>query len=395
MQDEDRYGHIVSYDTREHLAAAARQAEKRGLKDWLIVDCDAHIYENESWAEIVSMIENPIIRDRALAGVKKGGLRAGLTPVQVGDQDMGGRVIRYVKRQEERVEGHVHRQVELVRRYMDSMGVDYCVLFPTPMLNLGLHPEAAVEVAIARAYARWMTEVILPQERRIRAMLYLPFNSPEESVRLVEEFGEKPGVAGFMVTSVRYRPVHDNVYMRLYRALEERGKPLGFHTAYNWMGDRTFELMNRFISVHALGFPWFNMVHCTNWVVNALPERFPNLKVIWIEGGLAWVVFLMERLDNEYVKRSSECPGLERKPSEYMRDFYYTTQPLELAGNRKFLELACEMINAETQLLFASDYPHWDFDVPSVVYDLPFLSERAKRRILGENARELFGIESA
>jgi predicted TIM-barrel fold metal-dependent hydrolase len=52
------------------------------------------------------------------------------------------------------------------------------------------------------------------------------------------------------------------------------------------------------------------------------------------------------------------------------------------------------MIHAETQLLYASDYPHWDFDLPSTVYDLPFLSDQAKRRILGENARELFGLEA-
>ena len=51
-------------------------------------------------------------------------------------------------------------------------------------------------------------------------------------------------------------------------------------------------------------------------------------------------------------------------------------------------------IKAETQLLYASDWPHWDFNPPSTIYDLPFLDENAKRNILGENAVRLFGIET-
>ena len=51
------------------------------------------------------------------------------------------------------------------------------------------------------------------------------------------------------------------------------------------------------------------------------------------------------------------------------------------------------MINAETQLLYSSDYPHWDFDLPSTIYDLPFLSESAKRNILGGNAARVFGLQ--
>jgi uncharacterized protein len=66
---------------------------------------------------------------------------------------------------------------------------------------------------------------------------------------------------------------------------------------------------------------------------------------------------------------------------------------MEMVDNRKALELTFEMINAETQLLYSSDYPHWDMDLPSTIYDLPFLSTQAKRNILGENACRLFNLE--
>jgi uncharacterized protein len=64
-----------------------------------------------------------------------------------------------------------------------------------------------------------------------------------------------------------------------------------------------------------------------------------------------------------------------------------------MVENRKALELTFEMINAETQLLYSSDYPHWDMDLPSTIHDLPFLSTEAKRNILGGNALKLFNLE--
>ena len=93
--------------------------------------------------------------------------------------------------------------------------------------------------------------------------------------------------------------------------------------------------------------------------------------------------------------RTSEAPGLKKKPSEYMREMFFTTQPMEMVENRKALELTFDMIKAETQLLYSSDYPHWDMDLPSTIYDLPFLSEQAKRNILGESARKLFNLDTA
>src|SRR5262249_18400580 len=84
---------------------------------------------------------------------------------------------------------------------------------------------------------------------------------------------------------------------------------------------------------------------------------------------------------------------LKRRPSDYMREMYYSSQPMEMVQNREALELTFKMINAETQLMYASDYPHWDMDTPATIYDLPFLTEQAKRNILGGNAKRLFNLE--
>ena len=92
---------------------------------------------------------------------------------------------------------------------------------------------------------------------------------------MVQDFADYPGVSGFMITGRHQQAVHNNAFMKTYASSQERNMPLAFHGIYNWE-DRAFQTMNRFISVHALGFVFYNMVHCINWVVNGLPERFPE-----------------------------------------------------------------------------------------------------------------------
>ncbi len=381
---------VDELNTSKLLAHARKQAVQRKYDDMLIVDCDAHHYENENYDQILPFMENDVLRQLSIGGRAMG--RRGLVPSQAGfTQDMGGRVTRYPLRSTEKTDPGRIRDVQLGERWMDAMGVDYSCLFPTGMLNIGLHPQKEMEVDLCWAYNRWLTEKVLPESNnRFYSALCLPFSDPAASLRQVETFGHRKGVSGFMVTTVRNIQVNDNALMKVYRAMEERGLALSFHSGPNW-NEPVFRACNRFLSVHALGFSFYNILHCTNWVINGMGERFPNLPVIWIEAGLAWIPFLMQRLDHEYMMRPSEAPLLKKKPSDYMRDMYYSTQPIEIQ-DQEAMECTFRMMNAETQLLYASDYPHWDFDLPSTIYDLPFLSEKAKHNILGGTAARLFKL---
>ena len=382
--------------TRDILAHAARQAKERNFSDYLIVDVDAHHFENQSWSEIVEYIPDPVIRDIASnfrsgdhqADINTGIMQASAWPTH---QNVGGRIPHDPGILEPGEPG-IQRDVSLIRRALESFGINYQVTFPTPMLALGLHPELDVEIALSRGYNHWVTDRVLAADDRIKALLYLPFNDPPACEEIVERYGDTKGVVGFMVTSVRYKPVHHNAYMRLYRMIEERGLTLGFHAGPNWGSDGYVRQLNRFLTMHAISFSLCNMVHLANWVMNGLPERFPNLPVVWIESGIAWLAFMMPRLDNEYLMRSSEAPALKRLPSEYIGEMYYTSQPLERT-NLKLLEATCDAFNASTQMMYSSDWPHWDFDAPSVVFDLPFFDEEAKRNILGLTAKRVFRLE--
>lgn len=383
----------VKTDSRDYLFPAAKQAQKQYDDYELIVDCDAHLQEGRFWGEIMQFVENDVLRDIGELQIKAG-VNNPLVNSQPGMtfQALTGRVPHQAGPKEDVSDNDTPGAgfVEIMKRSIDTMGVDYQVIFPTSMLHLGMNPMEDIEIYLARAYCRWLTELVLPQDKRLIGLAYLPFNDVAESERLVKEFGNHPQIVGFTICAVRHKPVYHNQYMRLYSMIQDTGKPLVFHAGPHW-GDPSFAQLNRFISMHALSFVHYNLIHMTNWIINALPERFPKLKVMWIESGLAWIPFLMQRLDHEVLLRPSEAPGLKKMPSEYMQDMYYSSQPLE-RWDLKFTEATFEKIKAPTQLLYASDWPHWDFDPPAAITTLPFLDEQAKKNILGLNAAKVFNL---
>src|SRR2546426_10986407 len=128
-------------------------------------------------------------------------------------------------------------------------------------------------------------------------MLTLPLSDPDAALRQIETFGTRKYVPVFMITCVRSLAVHHNAHMKIYRALEERGLALAFHSAVN-IGEPVFKSLNRFASVHALGFPFYNILHLTNWVTNGLAERFPSCPWTWSKAGSPGGRFLFKRPDH-------------------------------------------------------------------------------------------------
>ncbi len=183
--------------------------------------------------------------------------------------------------------------------------------------------------------------------------------------------------------------------MRLYAALaSERASRSAFHSGFHWGDESMKQRQSLHLDARDLVRAISTSIHLTNWIINGLPERFPKLKVMWIESGLAWVPFLMQRLDSR-IHDARLGGAAAQAPAERVHaatcsspgSRWRRTQP-QADSKATF-----EAINAETQLLFASDWPHWDFDLPSSITDLPFLDEQAKRNILGLNAAKLFNLE--
>jgi predicted TIM-barrel fold metal-dependent hydrolase len=374
------------YDTSAALAHARRQADEKRFSEFTIVDVDSHIDESMSFRAIINEMESDVLQHFV-----RGSSRAAI-PFNLDYEDAAGRLPRFAAAKLEKVPDNILRDVAIANRRMDAMGVDLSCVLPTAVLRLAIQPRRDMELEFAFAYNRWLTEVLLPQAPRLRGMLYLPFCDAAACYRTIKEFGEKRGVVGALVVSESYLSVHHNSVMRTYKEMEERRLALAFHSGVNWY-DRISGQSNRYLALKALGGPQFNAIHLANWIVNGLPERFPRLKVLWMESGIAWAPALIARLNSGYMARSFDAPLLKRLPGDYMRDMFYCSQPLERFEDMELLEGVFRSIGADTQLVWGSNYPHSDFDLPSVIYDLPFLTREAKVRILGQNAVELFKLE--
>jgi predicted TIM-barrel fold metal-dependent hydrolase len=120
--------------------------------------------------------------------------------------------------------------------------------------------------------------------------------------------------------------------------------------------------------------------------------RFPDLQVGFMEAGTGWIPWIANRLDKEYVERRREVPLLQERPSRTMRRFFYGTQPIEEPERRADVVALFELFDGENTAMFASDWPHHDFDHPQHVFGLPF-SPEARRKIMGLNAARFFGLD--
>ena len=107
-------------------------------------------------------------------------------------------------------------------------------------------------------------------------------------------------------------------------------------------------------------------------------DRFPTLRIVFVEHAFSWILPLMWRMDAIYEARKSWL-DIKRKPTEYVKEHIkFTTQPLDYPEDKTELTRALEWMECDKILLFSSDYPHWTFDDPRwLVKHLP---ERARER---------------
>ena len=184
-------------------------------------------------------------------------------------------------------------------------------------------------------------------------------------------------------------PLGRRRYWPIYERAQELGLPIGIHTggygghAPTGGGWPSYYCEEHHSNAHTMAAMLASMV------IEGVPERFPKLKFVFIEGGFGWVPATVWRMDQHFERFRSEVPHLKRRPSEYVREhFWFTTQPIDEPDQARHLRQLIEWIGID-RLLFSSDYPHWDYDDARFAFKTP-LTEAERNKIFNTNARAVY-----
>ena len=271
-------------------------------------------------------------------------------------------------------------------------GVDVGIL-TSNVLSLSSHPNIAMASAVARAYNDWTLDRWVRPHPRFKGSIIVNPQDPDVAVEEIERLGDDPGMVQVLVFSGSNNPYGQPRFFRIWEAAAHYGLPVAMHTGGETVGLAPTSTLagplTYYVEHHALQ-SQSCMAHMASLVMEGVFERLPTFKFLFVEVGVSWVPHVMWRLDKDYKGNRSECPWLRKLPSDYiLGQCFYSTQPIDEPRESKQLVQLLEMIEAERTVLYASDYPHWDFDNPKVAFkDVP---AELRERIFVGNALDLYG----
>ena len=363
-----------SDDVAEMLSGSAG-----ALTDETVVDVDVHVtYNDEVRREVARYMDRPY-RDYVDPDTASDGYPDHGWPKSLG----GARKFNVVD---------VTSPADVVGPLRDGFGVD------VPIVNVFSPVDKFIKHDRALAEARAINDFLLDRfldEADLYGLATIPARDPDFAVEEIERLGDEDGIVGvyFTVCEEFADPLGDPKYDEMYRALVDNDLTPVYHITGIHRKAPVLRGLQKVASWHATGPAWSAQLTLTSLIMQGVPEKFPELDFVLLEGGLGWVPGMMARLNREHGQWRNELPLLERSPEAYVRDqFYFGTQPLPEFEDPGHMQWLLEMIGAES-LLFCTDQPHNDFDHPSQMAGfLRQFSDTERAAVLADNAREVFGL---
>lgn len=280
-----------------------------------------------------------------------------------------------------------------VERHLDTYGVDIAVLTGGPYPT-AVHPDVDYAAAFCRAFNDWTLEQWLPADSRLRASIHIAPLDPQQAVAEIERLGPRDEFVQVMMPAGARMPFGNRFYHPIYEACQRHGLPVCVHFGAEGAGVSAPPTAAGFPSYYLemrMARPQIAMAHVTSLICEGVFEKYPDFKFLFIEHDVFWVPGLMWHMDADWKSLRDYTPWVKELPSNYLRrNIRFGSQPMPNTPTRADLHTFLEWLHADEVLVFASDYPHWDWDEPSTFltgFDADF-----RRRIMYDNAAELYGL---
>ena len=293
--------------------------------------------------------------------------------------------------------------------------IDQSVVYPTSMLGIAGVPDARFAAAQCSAYNRWIADYCGYAPDQLFAVGAVPQQDIALTVEAIHECKQLGHVGVFLRPNplIPDTQLNDPRYDPIWETCQSLGLPIGLHPflmadvpgACRALGLGSFSfdddmekigglvgLGNIYFS-QAIANPFDMMLTAAFMISGGVLERFPTLKLILLEANGGWIVPWLERLDHHREVFHWDVPFLTMQPSEYFRRQCWISFD---ADESLIAATANSPLVGADRIIWASDYPHPDAKFPGVVEELAesteSLSEAQRRRIVGENAVELYSL---
>ena len=343
-----------------------------------LIDCDVH-HASPTKEEWVHYLDEPYRSE-----VARHGLRSLLSGIRY--EDGGSRWDASAAAPQ-----HVKEQL------LDVYNHRYALLTGNNGMVAG-NPDPEYAAALCKAYNDYTIEKWLPADDRFVMSMMVPQQDPELAVKEIERLAGHPRIKSIQFWGAAERiPLGQRFYWPIYEAAQRHNLPIHVHpSTINTIAAPATSaagMVTNYLQAHCV-LPQFYQAHLISLVLEGVFELFPGLRIALVEGGFAWVPHVLWRMDKEYKGLRQQAPRLRRLPSEYVRDHVrFGTQPIEEPSTSTHLIQIIDMMGGPQMLIFSTDFPHWDFDPPSVLPKR--LGEEAIRKILHDNAAEFFNLPPA
>jgi predicted TIM-barrel fold metal-dependent hydrolase len=238
--------------------------------------------------------------------------------------------------------------------------------------------------AVARAVNDWIAKEWLDRDPRLRASIVIPTQNVEYAVDEIERCAKDKRFVQIQMLAMQEQPLGRRQWWPIYAAAERHNLPIGIHPGSTYRHSLT-----------SLGWPSYYLEDYASYaqafqsqlgslVCEGVFAKFPKLKVVLLESGVTWLPGFLWRVSKFWRGVRAEVPWVDRSPADIVRDHVrLTVAPFDAPDDPDVVERTIDHLRSDDILLYASDYPHWQFDGDDALP--PGIPKALRHKILVDN----------